>query len=62
MAELRGRSTLMCERFTQHYAWEEIHGLYGLPARKPSSEMHPRYKICPTTRIDTVRKPSPWST
>jgi putative SOS response-associated peptidase YedK len=52
---LHGRITLMCERFTQHYTWKEIHDLYGLPARKPSSEMHPRYKICPTTMIDTVR-------
>jgi putative SOS response-associated peptidase YedK len=45
----------MCERFTQHYAWKDIHDLYGLPARNPPVEMRSRYKICPTTMIDTVR-------
>ena len=38
----------MCERFTQHYAWKDIHDLYGLPARNPPVEMRSRYKICPT--------------
>jgi putative SOS response-associated peptidase YedK len=45
----------MCERFTQHYTWQEIHDLYGLTARKPSTNMPSRYKICPTTTINTVR-------
>jgi putative SOS response-associated peptidase YedK len=45
----------MCECFTQHYTWQEIHGLYELTARKPPAEIRPRYKICHAAMIDTVR-------
>jgi putative SOS response-associated peptidase YedK len=45
----------MCERFTQHYTWNEIRDLYGLTARKPPTFMPPRYKISPTATISTVR-------
>jgi putative SOS response-associated peptidase YedK len=45
----------MCERFTQHYTWEEIRDLYGLTDRKPPTNLPSRYKICPTATINTVR-------
>jgi putative SOS response-associated peptidase YedK len=45
----------MSERFTQHYTWNEIRDLYGLTARKSPTTMPPRYKICPTATINTVR-------
>jgi putative SOS response-associated peptidase YedK len=45
----------MCERFTQHYTWKDVRDLYGLTARIPPTNMPARYKICPTTTINTVR-------
>jgi putative SOS response-associated peptidase YedK len=45
----------MCERFTQHFTWNEIRDLYGLTARISPTNMPARYKICPTTMINTVR-------
>jgi putative SOS response-associated peptidase YedK len=45
----------MCGRFTQHYTWKEIHDLYELTAAKPPTNMRPRYNVCPTTIVDTVR-------
>jgi putative SOS response-associated peptidase YedK len=42
----------MCGRFTRQYTWREIHDLYRLTA--PTSNLQPRYNICPTTKIDTV--------
>jgi putative SOS response-associated peptidase YedK len=45
----------MCECFTQHYTWKDVRDLYGLTARIPPTNMPARYKICPTTMINTVR-------
>jgi putative SOS response-associated peptidase YedK len=45
----------MCERVTQHYAWKEIHDLYGLTAPKPPANLASRYKICPTATVNIVR-------
>jgi putative SOS response-associated peptidase YedK len=52
---MQGGITRMCERFTQHYDWNEIQDLYELTVRKPSIDMRPRYKISPATMIETVR-------
>jgi putative SOS response-associated peptidase YedK len=45
----------MCGRFTQHYTWKEIHDMYRLLPSAAPSNMRPRYNICPTTPVDTVR-------
>jgi putative SOS response-associated peptidase YedK len=45
----------MCGRFTQQYTWKEIHDMYRLTADRAPSNMRPRYNICPTTKVDTVR-------
>jgi putative SOS response-associated peptidase YedK len=45
----------MCERFTQHYTWKEIHDLYGLTAPRPPTNLSPQYKICPAATINTLR-------
>lgn len=52
---MQGKITRMCERFTQYYTWKEIRDLYGMTARIPPTNMPSRYKICPTTMINTVR-------
>ncbi len=44
----------MCGRFTRHYTWKEIHDLYRLTLPASSSNLAPRYNICPTTEIDVV--------
>ncbi len=43
----------MCDRFTQHYTWAEVHvflSVFGAP-----QNLRPRYNIAPTTWVDAVR-------
>lgn len=42
----------MCGRFTRKYTWQELIALYRLTLG--TSNLEPRYNICPTTTIDTV--------
>ncbi len=42
----------MCGRFTRMYTWQELVALYRLTLG--TSNLQPRYNICPTTKIDTV--------
>jgi putative SOS response-associated peptidase YedK len=42
----------MCGRFSQHYTWRELVGLYRLT--QPAINLQPRYNIAPTTTIDAV--------
>ena len=42
----------MCGRFTYPYSWSEIYALYRLTTLP--SNLQPRYKVCPTTTINTV--------
>ena len=44
----------MCGRFTYNLTWAQIHALYQLTASAPTSNVRPRFNICPTTKIDTV--------
>src|SRR5664280_2068950 len=44
----------MCGRFTRMYTWRELWELYMLTAGPPSSNLKPRYNICPTNEIDTI--------
>ena len=44
----------MCGRFTRMYTWRELWELYMLTAGPPTSNLQPRYNICPTTEIDTI--------
>ena len=43
----------MCGRFTKQYTWEQLVELYNL-TRAPSSNLQPRYNVCPTDTIDTI--------
>jgi putative SOS response-associated peptidase YedK len=43
----------MCGRFTRMYTWQELVELYHL-TMAPSSNLEPRYNICPTDTIDVV--------
>jgi putative SOS response-associated peptidase YedK len=36
------------------YTWRELWELYMLTAGPPTSNLQPRYNICPTTEIDTI--------
>jgi putative SOS response-associated peptidase YedK len=43
----------MCGRFTQNYAWQQVHqflSVFGAP-----QNLRPHYNIAPTTMIDVVR-------
>jgi putative SOS response-associated peptidase YedK len=42
----------MCGRFTRRYTWQELVALYRLTLG--TSNLQPRYNICPTTTIDAV--------
>ncbi|MGE5536319.1 MAG: SOS response-associated peptidase [Acidobacteriota bacterium] len=42
----------MCGRFTRMYTWSELMSLYRLTLG--TSNLQPRYNICPTTKIDAV--------
>lgn len=42
----------MCGRFTRTYTWQELIALYRLTLG--TSNLEPRYNICPTTTIDAV--------
>ena len=42
----------MCGRFTRRYTWQELVALYRLTLG--TSNLQPRYNICPTTPIDAV--------
>lgn len=42
----------MCGRFTSRYTWSELVALYRLTLG--TSNLQPRYNICPTTKIDAV--------
>jgi putative SOS response-associated peptidase YedK len=42
----------MCGRFTRMYTWQELVALYRLTLG--TSNLEPRYNICPTTQIDAV--------
>ena len=44
----------MCGRFTRSYTWAQIHALYSLTSTGPTSNLQPRYNICPTTPVDVV--------
>jgi len=44
----------MCGRFTRNYTWQQVHAFYSLIPSAPTSNLQPRYNICPTTTIDTV--------
>jgi len=44
----------MCGRFTRQYTWRELWELYMLTAGPPTSNLQPRYNICPTTEIDAI--------
>ena len=43
----------MCGRFTKQYTWEELVELYQLTLN-PTSNLQPRYNVCPTDTIDAV--------
>jgi putative SOS response-associated peptidase YedK len=43
----------MCGRFTRMYTWQELVELYQL-STAPTSNLEPRYNICPTDTIDVV--------
>jgi transposase len=36
------------------YTWRELWELYMLTAGPPTSNLQPRYNICPTNEIDTI--------
>jgi putative SOS response-associated peptidase YedK len=36
------------------YTWRELVALYRLTDPSPTSNLQPRYNICPTTKIDAV--------
>ena len=42
----------MCGRYTRAYTWPELVALYGVALG--TSNLQPRYNICPTTTVDTV--------
>ncbi len=42
----------MCGRFTQAYAWQEVHDFLNVFG--PPQNLRPRYNIAPTTDIDVV--------
>jgi putative SOS response-associated peptidase YedK len=42
----------MCGRFTSMYTWSQLIALYRLTMG--TSNLRPRYNICPTTNVDTV--------
>ncbi len=42
----------MCGRYTRTYTWSELGALYGLTLG--TSNLQPRYNICPTTTVDAV--------
>jgi putative SOS response-associated peptidase YedK len=42
----------MCGRFTREYTWAQIHAMYSLTSG--TSNLQPRYNICPTTEVDVV--------
>jgi putative SOS response-associated peptidase YedK len=42
----------MCGRFTRMYTWQELVALYRLTLG--TSNLQPRYNICPTTKIDAI--------
>src|SRR5450759_3693416 len=44
----------MCSRFTRMYTLRELWELYMLTSGPPTSNVQPRYNICPTTEIDTI--------
>jgi putative SOS response-associated peptidase YedK len=45
----------MCGRFTHNLTWTQIHALYQLTLdAPPSSNLQPRFNICPTTTIGAV--------
>jgi putative SOS response-associated peptidase YedK len=44
----------MCGRFTRTFTWAEIYAMYSLIPGVPTSNLQPRYNICPTTTIDAV--------
>ena len=44
----------MCGRFTRNYTWGDLHRLYNLLPAPPTSNLQPRFNICPTTEIDTI--------
>lgn len=43
----------MCGRFTKQYTWEQLVELYNLTLQ-PTSNLQPRYNVCPTDTIDTI--------
>ena len=43
----------MCGRFTKQYTWEQLVELYNL-TRAPTSNLQPKYNVCPTDTIDTI--------
>jgi putative SOS response-associated peptidase YedK len=43
----------MCGRFTKQYTWEQLYELYNL-SNQPTSNLQPRYNVCPTDTIDTI--------
>ena len=43
----------MCERFTQHLSWEELHRLADLIGQPRN--LAPRYNVAPTTQIEVIR-------
>ena len=45
-------SAVMCGRFIRMYTWQELVALYRLTLG--TSNLQPRYNICPTTQIDVV--------
>jgi putative SOS response-associated peptidase YedK len=44
----------MCGRFTRDYTWAQIYAMYSLIPSVPTSNLQPRYNICPTTTIDAI--------
>lgn len=44
----------MCGRFTRKYSWRELWELYTLHGGLLTSNVQPRYNVCPTTTIDTI--------
>jgi putative SOS response-associated peptidase YedK len=53
-AEAQGHIALMCGRFTRMYTWRKLWELYMLSPGVPTSNLQPRYNICPTTEVDAV--------
>lgn len=44
----------MCGRFTRKYTWRELWELYMLKGGLLTSNLQPRFNVCPTTTIDAI--------